>query len=125
MLTIILIAKVYRETAFFPAWPRAPSSSPLDTLKSESESEVTQSCDSLRPHGLQPTTLLSPWGFPGKSTGVGCHFLLQRIVWTQGSNPGLPHCKQMLYCLGHQGSPNTLKGVLSGSSFAAEETEHH
>ena len=33
--------------------------------------------DSLRPHGLQPTRLLHPWDFPGKSTGVGCHFLLQ------------------------------------------------
>ena len=32
--------------------------------------------DSLRPHGLQPTRLLHPWGFPGKSTGVGCHCLL-------------------------------------------------
>ena len=32
--------------------------------------------DSLRPHGLQPTTLLRPWEFPGKSTGVGCHCLL-------------------------------------------------
>ena len=33
-------------------------------------------CDSLRPHGLQPTRLLRPWEFPGKSTGVGCHWLL-------------------------------------------------
>ena len=33
--------------------------------------------DSSRPHGLQPTRLLHPWDFPGKSTGVGCHFLLQ------------------------------------------------
>ena len=32
--------------------------------------------DSLRPHGLQPTRLLHPWDFPGKSTGVGCHCLL-------------------------------------------------
>ena len=32
--------------------------------------------DSSGPHGLQPTRLLGPWGFPGKSTGVGCHFLL-------------------------------------------------
>jgi len=52
--------------------------------------------DSLRPHGLQPTRLLRPWDFPGKSTGVGCHFLLQGIFPTQGSNPGLPHCRQML-----------------------------
>ena len=61
--------------------------------------------DSLRPHGLQPARLLCPWDFPGKSTGVGCHFLLQRIFPTQGSNPGLPHCRQMLYHLSHQGSP--------------------
>ena len=32
---------------------------------------------SWRPHGLQPTRLLRPWDFPDKSTGVGCHFLLQ------------------------------------------------
>ena len=50
--------------------------------------------------------LLHPRDFPGKSTGVGCHFLLQRIFLTQGSKPGLPHCGQMLYHLSHQGSPN-------------------
>ena len=33
--------------------------------------------DSVRPHGLQPTRLLRPWDFPGNSTGVGCHCLLQ------------------------------------------------
>ena len=33
--------------------------------------------DSVRPRGLQPTRLLCPWDFPGKDTGVGCHFLLQ------------------------------------------------
>ena len=60
--------------------------------------------DSLRPHGLQPTMLLRPWAFPSKSTGVGCHFLLQGIFLTQGLNPGLPHCRQMLYHLSHQGS---------------------
>ena len=36
--------------------------------------------DSSRPHGLQPTRLLRPWDFPGKSTGVGCHCLLQNII---------------------------------------------
>ena len=66
----------------------------------QSLSEVTQSCPTpCRPHGLQPTRLLCPWNFPGKSTGVGCHFLLQGIFPTQGSNPGLPHCRQMLYRL--------------------------
>ena len=48
--------------------------------------------------------LLRPWDFPGKNTGVGCHFLLQRIFPTQGSNPGLLHCRQRLYGLSHQGS---------------------
>ena len=36
--------------------------------------------DSSPPHGLQPTRLLHPWDFPGKSTGVGCHFLLRNAV---------------------------------------------
>ena len=45
-------------------------------------------------HGLQPIRFLHSWNFPGNSTGVGCHYLLQRIFPTQGSNPRLPHCKQ-------------------------------
>ena len=53
--------------------------------------------------------LLCPWDFPGKSTGVDCHFLLQRIFSTQGSNPGLLHCRQTFYCLSHQGSLNMEK----------------
>ena len=55
--------------------------------------------DSLRPHGLQPPRLLHPWDFPGKSTGVGCHCLLQGIFPTTGLNPGLPHCRWRLYPL--------------------------
>ena len=42
-------------------------------------------------HGLQPTRLLCPWNFLGKNTGVGCHFLLQGIFPTQGSNQRLLH----------------------------------
>ena len=40
---------------------------------------------------------------PGKHTREGCHALLQGIFPTQGSNPGLPHCRRILYCLNHQG----------------------
>ena len=58
----------------------------------------------MRPHGLQPTRLLCPRDFPGKNTGVGCHFLLQEIFPTRGWNLGLPHCRQTLYRLSHQGS---------------------
>ena len=43
--------------------------------------------------------------FPSKSTGVGNHFLLQGIFPTQGSKPGLLHCRWLLYHLSHQGSP--------------------
>ena len=70
--------------------------------------------DSVRPHGLQPTRLLHLWDSPGKNNGVDCHFLLQGIFPTQGSNPGLPHCRQMLYRLSHQGSSghkNYLKWI--------------
>ena len=45
----------------------------------------------LSPHRLQPTRLLSQWDSPGKNTGVGCHFLLQGICPTQGSNLCLLH----------------------------------
>ena len=48
---------------------------------------------------------ISPWNSPGNNPGVGCHFLLQGIFLTQGSNSGLLHCRQILYCLSHQGSP--------------------
>ena len=57
--------------------------------------------DSLQSHRLQPTRLLCPWNSPGKNTGAGCHSLLQGIFPTQGSNPDLLNCGQILYCLSH------------------------
>ena len=48
---------------------------------------------------------------PGKNTGVGCHALLQGIFPTQGSEPGIPHCRWILYHLSHQGSPRMLEWV--------------
>ena len=47
----------------------------------------------------------------GKNTGVGCYVFLQGIFPTQGSNPGLPHYRQILYCLRHQGSLRILEWV--------------
>ena len=44
-------------------------------------------------------------GSPGKNTRMGCHALLQGIFPTQGSNPGLPHCRQIPYHLSHQRMP--------------------
>ena len=49
--------------------------------------------------------LLCPWNSPGKSTGMGFHFLLQGIFPTQGWNPSLLQCRQILYHLSHQVSP--------------------
>ena len=48
---------------------------------------------------------------PGKNTGVSCHVLFQEIFPTQGSSPGLPLCRQILYHLNHQGSPRILEWV--------------
>ena len=66
---------------------------------------VTQSYPALRPHRLQPARLLCPWEPPGKNTRVGCHALLQGIFPTQGLNPGLLHCRLILYRLSYKGSP--------------------
>ena len=65
---------------------------------------------SLRPMDCSPPglRLLCPWNLPVKNTSVSCHSLLQGIFRTQGLNPGLPHCRQILYHLSHQGSPYTL-----------------
>ena len=71
-------------------------------FKSVSRSVVP---NSLWPHGLQPTRLVCPWHFPSTDTGVDCHFLLQGIFPTQGSNLGLLHCRQILYRLSYKGSP--------------------
>ena len=47
---------------------------------------------------------------PGKNSGVGYHTLLQGILPTQGWEPGLLHCRQILYHLSHQGSPVIIIG---------------
>ena len=86
-----------------PSW-RTPflslSPSTGEVKRSEIRSVVS---NSLRPHGLY-----SPWNSPGQNTGVGSFSLLQGIFPTQGSNPGLPHYKWILYQLSHQGSPQSL-----------------
>ena len=87
----------------------------------ESESEVAQSCptpsdpmDCSLPGSEEP---LSPWNFLGKSTAMGCHFLPQRIFPTQRLSPGLPHCRQRLYHLSHQGNKECLILISPGCSL--------
>ena len=62
--------------------------------------------DSLWPNGLY-----SPWNSPGQNTGLGSLSLLQGIFPTQRSNPGLLHCRLILYQLIHKGSPRILECV--------------
>ena len=67
--------------------------------------------------------LLCPWDFSGKNTGVGCHFLLQGIFLAEGSNLCflcLLHCRQILYPLSHQGSPQ-----MSRTQSKSLHTENH
>ena len=59
---------------------------------------------SLQPHVLKPTRLFCPWNSPGRSTEVGSHSLLQGIFLTQGPNPDILNCRQILYHLNHQGN---------------------
>ena len=70
---------------------------------------VTQTCLTLCDSMACSPPGLCPWDSPGNNTGVGCHFLVQGIFPTQGLNPCLlclPHCRQIPYCLCHQGSAN-------------------
>ena len=76
----------------------------IELLRSEVKS-LSHAWLFATPWTVACTKLLHPWDFQGKTTGVGCHFLLQGIFPTQGSNPGLSHCRQTLYLLSHQRSP--------------------
>ena len=68
--------------------------------------KVAQSCLTL-----QSRELYSSWNSPGQSTGVGSLSLLQGIFPTQGLNPSLSNCRQILYQLSHKGSPRILEEV--------------
>ena len=76
----------------------------------KSESEVAQSCPTLcDPVDCSLPGFLCPWDSPGKTTGVGYHFLLQGIFPTQELNPGLLHCRQIPYQLSYKGSPKNAQ----------------
>ena len=77
-------------------------------LGSQSESHSVLS-NSLQPHGMQPARFLYPCNSPGQSTGVGSQSLLQGIFPIQGLNPGLPHCRWILYHLNYQERPRKSK----------------
>ena len=85
---------------------------------------------SLRPYRRQPTRLLCPWDFLGKSTEVGYHFLLQGIFPTQGSNLCLLHWQADSIPLSHLGSPHRLplgpdNSFVWGLSCALQDAQQH
>ena len=82
--------------------------------------------DSLRPHGPQPTRLLCPWDTPGQSTGGGCHFLLQGIFLTQGSNTRLctpPALRAGSSAPAQRGSPSDQHITSTASPWATPELQ--
>ena len=85
-----------------PGHPATPSSQ-LSCRNSESESRPVV-CDSLQPHELH-----SPWNFPGQILEWVAFPFSRGTFPTQELNPCLPHCRQILYQLSHQGSPRTLE----------------
>ena len=72
--------------------------------------KVAQSCPTLW-DPMDQILQASTWNSPGQNTGVCSHSLLQVIFPTQGLNPGLPHCRRILYQLSHKGSPRRLQWV--------------
>ena len=76
--------------------------------------------NSLQTHGLY-----SPWNSPGQNTGVGSLYLLQGFFWTQGSNPSLPHHRQILYQLSHKESPlsHRFSGLKQHTSVLSSEIQ--
>ena len=87
----------------------------LQANKSGIVKEESESCSvmsfSLRLHGLY-----SPWNSPGQNTGAGNLSHLQRIFPTQGSNPGLLHCRQILYQLSHQVVKDAARNLTNRAS---------
>ena len=95
----------------------------LQCMKVKSESEVAQSClTPSKPHGLQPTRLLRPWDFSGKSAGVGCHCLLRKQPMSKVLICPERACAHasLFHCLNEASWASGVTGSLELSSGRAE-----
>ena len=79
--------------------------------------------DSLRPHGRQPSRLLCPRGFSRQEYWSGLPCPPPGDLPTQRPNPGLPHCKRILYGLKHQGSPWVILGYSKEVTVGSHRSE--
>ena len=94
------------ETLYHSVLPRTFQSRNIVILSLRMLYWVTQSCPTLCDlMGCSLPGSSVHGDSPDKNIAVGCHALLQGIVPNQGSNPGLPHYRWILYCLSHQESP--------------------
>ena len=83
-------------------------------MKVNSESEVASvMSDSVRPHRRQPTRLLHPWDSPGKNTGVGFHFLLQRMK-VKSESEVAQSCPTLLDPMDCSLQGSSVHGILQG-----------
>ena len=122
---LLLLSPIFLSIRVFSSESAVPLRWPEDwsftlSMSPCSECGCVLSCpvvsDFFRPHGLQPTRLLCPRDSPGRNTPVGCHALLQGIFPTQGSDPRLLPCRQILYRQSPQGSRpyRVVNGGVSG-----------
>ena len=101
--------------------------SPLENLKAASRLAksvlsakclVAQLCPTLRnPMDCSPLVSSVHGDSPGKNIGVGCHALLQGIFPTQGLNPGLLHCRRILYHQSHQEALAKSEGLIIPKNY--------
>ena len=112
LLLLLLLSRFSRVRLFTTPWTAAYQAPPsMGSSRQEKEIPYSKFSMSLVNAGkVNPEVyikrILCPWDSPGKNTGVGSHALLQGIFLAQGSNLGLPNCRQILYHLSHQGSPH-------------------
>ena len=93
------------KTSFFFCGPHDEITSCPQGILSVSLLDKESESHSVVSDSLQPQELYGPWNSPGQNTEVGSLSLFQGIFPIQGSNPGLPHCRRILYQLNHKGSP--------------------
>ena len=116
--------RVSRSGAAAACAPRPPEQPRRDRLRVTCAvlCLVTQSCPSLfNPRDCSSAGCYVHGDSPDKNTGVGCHVLLQGIFPTQGLNPGLPHCRWILYQLSYQGNPVSHLGDFKFSGITLEK----
>ena len=90
-----------------------------------------QSCPTLRPHGLQPTRLLRSWNYPGKNTGVGCHFLLQ-CMKVESESEVAQSCPTLSDPMDRSPPGSSVHGIFQATvlewgaiAFCAADTRNH